>query len=298
MDHRITFREKENDARNQELHSRIKRGESLTKEEYAFFCDCLKFENLSFLPFCYDQYFLRMFFSRNSEPHGQLDFLNVIDNLNYNIFIQEWNCVVGKTNHSEQLLQTVAKETRAELKILQKQFQNTNPCILPDLERSKFQMLEWSRFRYIKIKEIFELDIKAEDYKLILNNEQIIYKYSSLSHILTRHYGGIMKPYATNKDHFTEDIHLNQIHIFLKDIFKKIDNSGYYKLDSIKEINFRFNNKIYRVYTEYENSGYAKTLTIKTFFPIGDRQMLNKLEEVFIERIIDHGLSVFVKNGG
>ena len=161
----------------------------------------------------------------------------------------------------------------------------------------KFKLLEWSKYRYILIKDIFELSIKSNHYKLYLNNQEIIFDYYSLAHILSRYYGHDMKTYKTDKSHFTKDIHHEEVHLRLEEIFKKIDVSAFYTKSSIQEINIRYNSTLYKIYTDYENRGATKILRLNTFFPIENQKMLKRLNKEYEEKKIDESYSVFVKNG-
>lgn len=145
------------------------------------------------------------------------------------------------------------------------------------------------------IKDVFELSIKADHYKLSLNKQEIEFDYYSMTHILTRHYGHIMKPYETEKSHFTKDVLHEEIHTAIEEIFRKIDTSGYYNNDSILEINIRLNGTLYKIYNDYETKGNRKILRLNTFFPIENQQMLQRLFKEYVEMKIDDSLSVFLK---
>lgn len=289
------------DETNRKLHQRVKDGETLSKEESYYFCHCIRFENLLLHPFCLDQYFTRVFIGRNeSIPKELLQLypLRQKDHIYYIGLVNEWERTINKTNHSDQLLQIAATETREELRNLRKRFSIfLRTFSSRDYQVKKFKLLEWSKYRYIIIKEVFELSIKSDHYKLYLNGQEIIFNYYSLVHILTRHFGHVMKPYETDKSHFTKDIHHEEVHLRLEQIFKQIDNSNIYKDNSMEEVNIRLNGTLYKIFTDYEQNGSAKFLRLNSFFPIENKQMLERLSKQFEEKIIDVNLSVFVKIG-
>lgn len=197
----------EYDDRNRELHARIDAGKPLSKDETAFVCHCMKYVNLLQYPFCQDEWFSRTFLAINSDVPKEMYQVTEKDRYYYKLFVREWQRVVNKTNHTDQLLQIVTKETRDEIKVLRKSYSFVNPSSSwQDYNARKFKLLEWSKYRYIMIKNVFELAIKSDYYKLYLNNEEIEFDYYSLTHILTRHYGHVMKTYQTEKSHFTKDV--------------------------------------------------------------------------------------------
>ncbi len=142
-----------------------------------------------------------------------------------------------------------------------------------------------------------ELAIKSNQYKLYLNGHEIIFDYYSLTHILTRHFGHIMKTYETDKSHFTKDVLHEEVHLQLEEIFKQIDNSNFYKNNSVEEVNIRFNGTLYKIFSDYELNGSTKFLRLNSFFPTENKLMLDRLKNEFEEKVISESLSVFVKIG-
>ena len=286
------------DNKNRELHARINKGEQLTRDEQAFVCHCLRFDNLLLHPFCLDEFFSRTFIFRNSETPPGMYPLKERDHIYYVGLVNEWEKEVLITNHSDQLMQIATKETRDELKVLRKKytaFQRTFSSA--EYQHRKFKLIEWSKYRYIMIKEVFELIIKSNHYKLYLNRQEIIFDYYSLTHILTRHYGHKMKPYETDKSHFTKDVHHEEVHLQLEEIFKQIDNSNFYKNNSVDEVNIRFNGTLYKIFSDTETNGSTNFLRLNSFFPTENKQMLDRLQNEFEEKVIRNTLSVFVKIG-
>ena len=286
------------DNKNRELHSKIDKGEQLTRDEQTFVCQCLRFENLLLHTFCLDEFYSRAFIFRNSETPEGIYPLKERDHIYYEGLVREWEGEVYKTNHTDQLMQIASKETRDELKILRRKYTAFHRTFSSaEYQRRKFQLIEWSKYRYITIKDIFELAIKCNRYKLYLNGQEIIFDYYSLTHILTRHFGHIMKTYETDKSHFTEDILHEEVHLQLEEIFKQIDNSNFYKNNSVEEVTIRFNGKPYKIFSDYELNGSTRFLRLNSFFPIENKLMLARLKKEFEEKVVSKSLSVFLKIG-
>lgn len=296
MIYKLNVKPEDYDNKNRELHAKIDQGEQLTRDEQIFVCNCLRFDNLLLHSFCHDEFFSRAFIFRNHEtPEGMYP-LKERDHIYYESLVREWGTDVNKTNHTDRLMQVVAKETRDELKILRKKYTAFHRTFSSaEYQRRKFKLIEWSKYRYIMIKDIFELAIKSNQYKLYLNGNEIIFDYHSLTHILTRHFGHIMKTYDTNKSHFTKDILHEEIHLHLERIFRQIDISGYYKNQSVQEVNIRFNGTLYKIFSEYETNGAIRFLRLNSFFPTENKLMLERLKQEFDEKIINNSLSIFLK---
>lgn len=295
----MKYAETENDEeynnKNRFLHSKIGKGEKLTREEEAFVCHSLRYENLLLFPFCLDEFFTRTFLGRNSEVPTIFYTVRERDNIVYEGLVREWANEINKTNHNDQLLQIVAKETRDELKSLRKKYTSLHRTFTSqEYQRRKFKLLEWSKYRYIMIKDVFDLSIASDHYMLFLNGNEIVFDYYSLTHILTRHYGHIMKTYETDKSHFTQDVHHERIHLELEAIFKKIDATNVYSDQSVKEVNIRLNGTLYKIYIDEEMKGGKNVFRLNTFFPIDNSRMLMRLKNEFNEVVIDKNLSVFV----
>ncbi len=291
--------EEEYETRNRELHAKIDNGEQLTRVEQAFVCHALRFQNLLLHPFCLDEFYSRTFIFRNSETPPGMYPLTERDYIYYEGLVREWEREVNKTNHVDQLMQIVGVETREELKKLRKSykgFQRTYSS--SEYRQRKFKLLEWSKYRYIMIKDVFELSIKLDHYKLSLNEQEIIFDFYSLTHILTRHYGHIMKTYETDKSHFTQDVHHEEVHLEIERIFKIIDDSKVYIGQSVKEVNIRLNGTLYKIYIDQEQKGGTEVFRLNTFFPITNSKMLSRLENEFEEVELDKNLSVFVSKNG
>jgi|ERR1035437_80866 hypothetical protein len=274
----------------------------LTTNEESFFCRHCKFEYLLEYPFCLDQYFQYVYLLKlsllfpNDEyltkhlhlfPNGYTD-LSEKDSDLYKKLVNDWTDDFNK----DSLLKFVKVETKKELKILSRE--NSNISIL-DLEDKKFQILAWSKYRFIMVKKIFEKNIKSNEYKLSLNGQEIVFGYDSLYHIYTGHFGLMMKPYNSQKSHFFKDFPHSEIHSKLENIFIEIDKSKLYSKNAIEAIHLRYNGSIYKIFCKKEVEKINSKYRLTSFFPVEYEQLLKELKIKFEEKRINNNLSIFVK---
>lgn len=294
----------------QRLEYKVEAGEELSYNEIGFFCNGQKLEYLRNFHFCDDEFFARAHselnipemlegdigYRRLIDRYKKINSLTDEDRLYYRKLVEEWLGVVNKGNHSDQLLQYYCKETREEIKCLKKDFKDKGICQSSNaFLRERFKIIEFSKYRYIITKGVFEVVIKDKKYDLFLNGIRISYNYYSLSHIITRHYGLIMKRYRTQKSHFGVHIHYESIHEMLEEVFGRIDNSGFFSKESVREINFKKDDIIYRVYCEQYLEGQKPVYRIATFFPIDESGEFRRLNEQFCENILERDFSVYTK---
>jgi len=292
--------EEEYNRRNIELHDRYQRGEELNPDDIDFFCSCQKFDYLVQFPICLDEYFKRVFLMRQPNYPLEFNFLRSQDNAYYEGLVREWDALIEQKNHVSELLHVVCKETRQELKKFRKNYAFTHGNYLLDAYlREKSRIVEWSKYRYIFIKKIFETKIRQKEFILKLNGQEIVFNYYSLTHILTRHFAHVIKPYVTDKDHFTEAIGHNEIHLKLKYFFDEIEKSEVYEKQSIEEISIRYKDRLYQIFCRYSTKHIrgapVKYLRVDSFFPLENQLMLNKLTTDFDEVKINADLTVFVR---
>ncbi len=289
--------EEDRNKRIQEIEGKWKNKEELSIDDKIFTCDHLKYEELLLHHFGVDEFFNRTFFGLYPE-------INERQQIAYEGLVREWNRDINKTNHSDPILQANAQETREEMRQLFQQYliANYNYTAQEYLD-NKFKLLEWSKYRYLTAKRILEQEIRGTEYKLHLNGKEIIFDQLSIAHIFARHYGQTMKPYISDKSHFSQDFYHEEIHLAIEDVFKRIDHSGFYKNDSIEEVTIRFKKNLYRLYCKSANKsvkgikGAVEFTRLTTFFPLEDKEMLENLDANFEEKKIDDELSVFVARG-
>jgi hypothetical protein len=293
--------EDEYNEKNRILHEKVNNKQALNKGEEIFFCNCLKFKDLPLYPFCIDEYFRRIFLSKHPLFPKEFDPTKPKDIDVYNIMVSEWFRIMNAPDNEETLINMVGKETRNELKALRK----SHPIIQPNFNSKSYiskrtGLIEWSKFRYLMIRDLWTEEFYSSPYKLYLDDRKIIIDQESLAHILSRHYGQTMKTYFTEKSFFTKDILHTEIHTKLEEIFAKIDYSLLLRGQSLNEINIRLNGTIYRIYLEEKKIREKKKeitiVRLSTIFPVENAGMLKKIETQFDEYIIDKELSLFLKN--
>jgi hypothetical protein len=291
-------KEAENAKQRSIIQEKIDKSEALTVDEQYFYCENIKLEYCRSDPKCEDEYYKRVYLQRDRlETIFQID---GVDRNRFRILVRHWEKrILGSSQH-DKLLHPSAVETREEIKSLKKDYTSMKGVLKDKYEKEYFDLLAWSRYRYGVVRESFERDIKGDFYPLYLNGKEIRFDSDSLTHILTRHFGHIMKPYKSKKDHFYDVFAHDKLHLNFEDLFRKIDNSGLYAADPIEEINFRFKGGIYKIYVNKKEvylpgvTGAQYFFRLQTFFPVSETQMLNKINVNYIEKIIDNELSVFV----
>lgn len=215
---------------------------------------------------------------------------------------QVWEKIIQRSNHPTQSLNYLAKETRADIKELEKQPEFNEYGFLRRCNHFDFRkkrILLHSKFIYTKNLQIMS-ELTEEEPIYELNGELIEFTEYSYIHILSRHYAEIIKQTPNNKSYHIENFHPDEIVLRLKHIFKEIDDSGKYVDDEIHEVNFRFKGDLYRIWVNeriksIKGHGNVKYYRLETFFPLKEKGMLGDLAETFEEKKLSEELSVFVK---
>lgn len=248
-------------------------------------------------PECSDMYYRRLFipWMEGQDPFGiPLTDMQVAD---FNFQVREWAMHLHEEYPDDSLGHASQKETKTELKAMEREWKTT-PCITAEQKDDKaFDLLAWSRHRYVLIRRIFDLDIKADFYSLYLNGKELRFDYESAMHIMTRHFAHGMKPYNSTKDHVYGVFAYNELHKDFERIFQAIDASKTYVNDDVKEITFRYRGEIYRIYASVVDAN-NQTYRIDTFFPVSSPKILDELNEAFTEIPINDTLSIFSKHAG
>jgi hypothetical protein len=294
-------------------------GKALTEHEKNFFCSCLKLSKLgdgkcedysSCDNFIFKEIYLTYFHDLTGgsafhkikareiykvDPNeAQRDLLYLYQ------LSEEWELIIQKTNHSNQLLQQISTETRNELKILSQLPEVINGFWRKGSNLYIFKeraILLNSKYIYCKALEIFEI-LKPAELILEINQTQIEFNEYSLIHILNRHYSETIKQYNTRKTFHNEDILPEILSIQLKDILKRIDETKLLQGKHIDHIGFKFKTIDYVIWTSVrtkstkgENIDYRR---LDTFYPIINETEKNKLNSNYNLAKIDETLSVYV----
>lgn len=302
------------------LKAKAIKKEFLTEHEKAFFCLAVEFSHLSDGTLehyvCCDNYkFKSLYLAYFSDltggsvyykPKGvgiykvtpneaQTDLLYLYSKSD------EWKLTIQKTNHSEQILQQISKETRDELKNLSNLPEVINGDCQKDSPAYIFKeraILLQSKYLYCIALEIFET-LKPTDLILEINATQIEFNEYSLFHILNRHYAQITKQYDTRKTFHNEDFKPRILCAQLKKILRDIDDSKLLLGCSIDVIGFQQNGTDYLIWTSkkaksVKRKGNVNYRRIDTFYPVLDQTEKDKLRTTCNLHKINNVLSVYV----
>lgn len=302
----------------EDLKSKAENGEDLTEHEKDFFCQGVKLsqlddgkiedydccENFKF-KLTYLSYFQNLTGFGVYEKVRGTEIYNperreIDSDINYlkNV-ANTWNTAISKNNHSEELLQQISKETRNDLKDIEK----SKGRLLFRRDKEKYQLdkrktLLQSRYIYCMALQIFEMFDKKE-FLLQLNGEDIEINEFSIIHIINRHYSEITKANPTKSFH-NEDFEPKYLNKQLGDIFKTIDESGKFRDCSINKIAFKFKNVDYQIWInerekQVKGKGNVKFNRLETFYPITEKTELLKLNSDFDFSKINDDLGVYIK---
>jgi len=215
---------------------------------------------------------------------------------------KEWEIIIQQSNHPNQALNYLTKETRSDIKDLEKHPEFNNYGFLRKCNHFDFRkkrIVLHSKFIYSKYQEVMS-ELSDADRTFVLNGAEIEFNEYSYIHILSRHYAEIIKQTPNNKTYHIPDFSPDEIVSQLDEIFKKIESSSKFKGQSIHEVNFRFKGNLYRIWINeriksVKGKGNVKYNRLETFFPLEDREMLEDLRANFNEEKITDEISVFIR---
>lgn len=210
----------------------------------------------------------------------------------------EWETVVNKTNHQEELLQQSSKEAREEIKELKKvrkYANNTQGYNSVEFLVKKKSIILHSKWIYCMALEIFE-SLDPADFISEINGIEIHFNEYSLIHILNRHYAQVLKQFDTKKSFHSQIFKPRILSSQIKKILSIIDISNILNGKSIDKISFRMDGIDYIIYTSEKIRGNTTYRRLNTFFPVEDLTESNKLEAENTLQIINNNLAVFVPN--
>lgn len=227
------------------------------------------------------------------EAQADLSFLKGIS--------REWEQIINKENHSEELLKQSAKEARLDIKKLENEPEYKTDLFARGSNRfkgKKRNILLQSKYVYCIALEIFET-LEKEDLIFSLNDIEIEFNEYSLIHILNRHYSAITKQYDTGKSFHKEDFIPRILNKQLKNIITAIDASKALQGKSLQKIPFRYKGVDYLVWVEekvkqVKGQGNVNYRRLETFYPVIDHSELEKIHLNYNLVMIDGELSVYV----
>ncbi|MGN6435837.1 MAG: hypothetical protein ACTHMM_04855 [Agriterribacter sp.] len=285
----------ENEMKRKLIDEKLANKESLTVEECWMLGDQLQLDYLPQHAQCSDMYYRRLYL--HYTEGGTTPLIPPLSKLhveNFKSQIIEWYDLMEKPHPKGSLLEAAQKETRQELKgLLDKWAGNPN---ISEMEKDEdvSELYAWSKFRYVLVRRIFDLEIKDQSFVLSLNGNRILFDYESAMHILTRHFAHGRKPYSSSKDHFYGVFRHDKLYLDFEKIFHAIDATKVYTNDPIEDINFRFKGDIYKICCRPIGKGET-AYRIVTFFPVSSTKNLEILKDTYNEHQISEELSIFVR---
>ncbi|HMH31610.1 MAG TPA: hypothetical protein VK543_01200 [Puia sp.] len=282
------------------VDEKLTNGIPLTIEEQYFRCSNYTLKGCRDEPSCIDEYYYRVYMFRREGTPTWLQ-IECVDRNRFIKLVRDWQAVIEAGGQHQDILKATIKETKEEIKILKKQYSAPLSAKRKlEYNLKHFDLLAWSKLRHIMIQKIFDLSIKAEFYSLHVNGKEIRFDAYSYAHILTRHFGHVMKQYQTEKDHFYDVFLHTDLHVRIDQLFKRIDQAKALEGLPNEEITIKFRKLRYRLYVQpqeryqKDKKGRQPFLRLTTFFPLTDAQELEKLKQEYEERKVDSELSVFV----
>tara|TARA_R110002095_G_scaffold165593_1_gene143784 strand:+ start:119 stop:1114 length:996 start_codon:yes stop_codon:yes gene_type:complete len=211
----------------------------------------------------------------------------------------KWIKEIEKTNHSDQILQSLASETREELKNHKKKsgklyFRKQKE----DYAMQREKHILHSKFIYLLVKQVIENTNPAE-FEFDFLGETVEIDANSLIHIINRHYAAQVKN-NPQKTYHIEDFEPEKIHRRLKELLSKISLKGIIKSSDIGKIAFIYNGVTYRVWInkrkkQIKGVGQIEVWRIDTFYPIEEQTELDDLNNNYDLMDIEPNLKAFVK---
>lgn len=301
----------------EDLKSKAKTAEAMSEHEKDFFCKGVKLSKLDDgkiedYTCCNNYKFKMIYLSYFQDLTGLGQYEKIKGTSIYNPDRKEidrdidylkneannWIFVISKTNHDNDLLQQISKETRNDLKNIEK----TKGWLLFHRDKEKYILrkrasLLQSKYIYCMALQIFEM-FDRKEFIINLNGFDIEINEYSIIHILNRHYSEITKPDSIKSFH-VEDFEPKYLNIQIGTLFQEIENSGFYKDSSIKRISFRYKNIDYSILVnertkQVKGQGNISFQRLDTFYPVVEKKELSGLIEKFDLKKINNDLSIYI----
>jgi hypothetical protein len=198
---------------------------------------------------------------------------------------QNWKTALGG-NHQDELLQNLVKETRLQIKLVQKY------CIQNSIYRFRKEylvksMVLHSKYIYLKVKEYFQN--LGQDFILIeiLGNKIYIDSYCYI-HILFRHFSESLKEHQNDKDYIYErDFHFNRIPEVISEMLIQY-NTLVTNFDKLS-IDLFYKNQYYILYLKLSKDNSGRVLDncyrVQTLFPVSRKKDLLRLSQLSPHKI-------------
>ena len=300
-----------------DLKDKASKGEPLSEHEKNFLYEGIRFSiynegKVTDYPACENSIFKDTYLYYYSDLTGgsiyykpvkgkaiEVPFAEARQDLDYLIDeAKKWLVEIKKTNHKEELIQQISKETREQIKDL-----DSSPEIKNDIyAKGKFiyRYKQWSlllnsKFVYLTCIEIIET-LTIFPYQLELNSTQIEFNEFSLIHIIMRHFAETTKKFETEKSYHSEDFNPRHLALDLENIFQRIESKT--TVDSINNVIFEFKGGLYDIWIKertksIKGKGNVRFHRIETFYPIIEESKLEKIKTDFIKIEINEELYYF-----
>ena len=215
----------------------------------------------------------------------------------------KWSKEMLNEKHSDKNLKIIAKETRDTIKKSNlERYVKGNVSDVEEIDIRK--ALLKSKYIHIEALIIEEIiSVESAQTKFILNGNIIHYEYSSIIHILNRHFGpGISNISITQSKTFhNPKIVPRTLHKTFKYFFERIDNSGLLTETLAPNIPIYLNyyKNDYALYLDLDKLDKSK-IVIKTFYEIDSsnpfgKNELNKIKEKYTVKYLDANFGLYVK---
>ena len=275
-----------------QLQAKFDNKEEFSYEDQHYYCDCIKWEYVATYPLCEDVFYFKAYMIRQNFDYGSLRPNYTEENeRKFQQMVRDWDVLLKKTDTTDPYLAAEKDELDKELSILNRQKGRVTSIDDPEY----FNALAWSKFRFLRVRKNFRLDIKSDFYTLSLNGDEILFDFKAFTHILARHFAHGRKTYNATQDHFYSVFDPFRLHLDLEKIFKDIDQTGLYAKDAIQNITIRKKGELYKIITRDHNYGSFIKKRIVTFYPLSKLSELSNLSRDYTERTVTDDLSVFVK---
>lgn len=138
-----------------------------------------------------------------------------------------------------------------------------------------------------------------KDFVFNLSGQDIEINEYSIIHILNRHFSEVTKQ-NFNKSYHGEDIKPKYLNKQLKEIMTMIDDSKYFDNQTINNINFRYKDTDYAIWIskrikQEKGKGNVEFNRLETFYPIKNKEELDKLKQSYDYHQINDDIGVYVK---
>lgn len=204
---------------------------------------------------------------------------------------KNWNDTISITNHKDPLLNYVSKETRHQIKEIERYCKNEYLGLNKKQYLIKSIVLNTKYlFRYVQ--KFYEEN--PEKIINIIDEKETSIDAFAYIHIMSRHYGQMIKEHQIGKSYHVEGLDYKNMPMELSRIL-----IGYGKISSGKfdgqKIYFLINGKPYGIWfkqikSNIKGGGVKIEYRVQTFYPVEDINELKKLKQNFPNQTESNGI--------